>query len=110
MWYKQTQRNQEEGKMEKQRMTTYWRDSQIAADNTIAKFVPLLARQVESHTRLFEIVSSLRNPANDTQAKARLFEELKVAGTYRLESTRRDNSAIHSFWLFCLSFKSIQCS
>ena len=46
LWYKQSKRGQDEGRLEKQRMTTYWRDSQVAADNTIAQFVPILARQV----------------------------------------------------------------
>lgn len=81
LWYKQAQQNRAEVKLEKQRMNSYWRDSQIAADSTIAKFVPILTRKVEAHTRLSEIISSLRNPANDKQAKTVLFEELKVAGT-----------------------------
>lgn len=83
IWYQRSQQGRSEAQLEKQRMTTYWRDSQLAADQTISKFVPILAKQVEQHTRLFEIVASLRNPDNDAQAKSRLFEELKIAGMYR---------------------------
>jgi len=79
-WYKSSQSRQSEEKVQKQKMTTYWRDSQVAADKTIAQFVNILAKHVEQHTRLFEIVSALRNPDNTPQDKARLFKELKVAG------------------------------
>ena len=80
-WYKSSKSQESEEKVQKQKMTTYWRDSQLAADKTIAEFINILAKHVEQHTRLFEIVAALRNPENSTQDKARLFKELKVAGT-----------------------------
>jgi hypothetical protein len=82
LWYQSSQRNNGEEKLEKQKMTTYWRDSQIAADKTISQFIPILAKHIEQHTQLFDIVAALRNPENSAQDRTRLFKELKIQGMH----------------------------
>lgn len=78
LWYRSSRVTESEGKLQKQKMTAYWRDSQIAADKTIVQFVPLLAGHIELHTKLFELVASLRKPENSAQDKNTIFKELKV--------------------------------
>lgn len=80
--YSRSQGADHSKEFQKQKMTSYWRDSQIAADRTIHRFLDLLRSRTEDHTHLSEILIGLRNPELSSQDKARIFKELRTAGMF----------------------------
>lgn len=79
LWYRHTVVDYSEDDARKQRMTTYWRDSQLAADQTIAQFVKILNTEIEKHSRLTEVLTAIKKPGLESADRQRLFKELKIA-------------------------------